>query len=107
MYKVALVSAAYPPYTFGGIDIQTYHLAHALSSAGIEVNVFCGLAEKPTSTVENNNLTIYRLPLSDFPPRVIWFQLQNMGFFKKNFKNYDIIHTQHSSGTIYSIMKHY
>jgi len=105
MHNLALVSAAYPPYSFGGIDVQTYHLAHALSSVGINVSIFCGLAKKPTIAIENENLTIYRLPLFDIPPRVVWFQLKNVSLFKKYFKNFDLIHTQHSSGSIYGFFK--
>jgi len=105
MYDVALISAAYPPYTFGGIDKQTYDLAHALSSAGVNVNVFCGIAERPTLTHENENLKICRLPLYDFPPRVVWFQLKNRNFFRERLRGFDLVHTQHSSGSIYGLLK--
>jgi len=105
LYDIALVSTGYPPYTFGGIDIQTYDLAHALSSAGVNVTVFCGFAKRPTLTCENENLKIFRLPLYDVPPRVVWFQLKNVHVFKENLRNFDVVHTQHSSGSIYALLK--
>lgn len=99
------MSAAYPPYTFGGIDIQTYDLAHALSSSGVNVTVFCGFAKRPTITYEAENLKIFRLPLHDVPPRVVWFQLKNVKIFKEKLRNFDLVHTQHSSGSIYGLLK--
>jgi glycosyltransferase involved in cell wall biosynthesis len=104
-HNIALISASYPPYTCGGIDIQTYDLAHALSSAGENVTVFCGKAEVPTFIRENKNLEILRLPIVDMPPRVVWFQLKNIGVFRKTLPNFDLVHTQHSSGSIYGLLK--
>jgi glycosyltransferase involved in cell wall biosynthesis len=103
--KIGLVCAAYPPYTFGGIDIQTYNLAHGLSDNGIEVTVFCGYSKVGKYTLENDNLTICRLPLPDFNPRVLWFQLINNGFFKQEFKKFDLIHSQNTSGSLYGFFK--
>jgi glycosyltransferase involved in cell wall biosynthesis len=103
--SVALVSAGYPPNMFGGIDMQTYDLAHALSSEKVQVTVFCGGSRFYRYTQENDYLTIHRLPMVDFPPRVVWFQLQNVNFLKNMLSSYDIIHTQHSSGSIYALIK--
>jgi len=103
--SVALVSAGYPPYLSGGIDVQTYDLAHALSSEGVDVGVFCGGAKTPTLLRERENLTIFRMPMFDIQPRVLWFQIQNFGLFKKALPNYDIVHTQHSSGSLYGLIK--
>lgn len=105
MLKVALVSAAYPPYSFGGIDMQTYDLAHGLSHEGVDVTVFCGHAKQPTLIQENRNLRICRLSLYDVPPRVLSFQLRNLAFFKNNLRNFDLIHTQHSSGSVIGLVK--
>jgi len=102
--EIALVSAAFPPYTFGGIDIQTHNLAQGLSSSGVNVTVFCGLAKKPTVTQETTNLRVCRLPLVEAPPRVLWFQLKNVGFFRENLQKFDLVHTQHSSGSIYGLL---
>jgi glycosyltransferase involved in cell wall biosynthesis len=99
------VSAAYPPYSFGGIDMQTYDLAHGLSSEGVDVTVFCGYAKQPTLTQEDRNLRICRLPLYDIPPRVLSFQLRNADYFKKNLGNFDLVHTQHSSGSVIGFLK--
>ena len=105
IHNIALVSAGYPPYMSGGIDVQTYDLAHALSSTGVNVTVFCGGAKVPTLIHEHENLSISRLPMAGIPPRVIWFQLQNMEILKRTLPNYDVIHTQHSSGSIYGFLK--
>lgn len=99
------MSAAYPPYSFGGIDMQTYDLAHGLSSEGVDVTVFCGHAKQPTLIQEDRNLRICRLPLYDVPPRVLSFQLRNLDYFKKNLGNFDLIHTQHSSGSVIGLVK--
>jgi glycosyltransferase involved in cell wall biosynthesis len=104
-HSVALISAGYPPYMSGGIDVQTYDLAHALSSVGVNVTVFCGGARVPALIHEHENLEIFRLPMADIPPRVVWFQLQNLEILKRTLPNYDIIHTQHSSGSIYGFLK--
>jgi len=103
--KIALVSAGYPPYSWGGIDVQTYDVAHQLSKAGVEVTVFCGRANNPVLVEENQNLKVCRLPLLDIPPRVIWFQFQNFKLLTKKLSSFDIVHTQHSSGSIYAIIK--
>jgi|YelNatPaOPRAMG01_1025707.scaffolds.fasta_scaffold12132_3 glycosyltransferase involved in cell wall biosynthesis len=104
--SIALVSAGYPPNMFGGIDTQTYDLAHALSAEKVAVTVFCGGSLKsPTCIPENDYLTIYRLPMAEIPPRVVWFQLQNISFLKNKLSDYDIIHTQHSSGSVYGLLK--
>ncbi len=103
--SVALLSAAYPPYSWGGIDTQTYDIAHYLSKVGIDVTVFCGRAERPTAVKESKNLTLYRLPVLDAPPRVVWFQLQNLHRILQRIPDFDIVHTQHSSGTLYGLVK--
>jgi glycosyltransferase involved in cell wall biosynthesis len=103
--SVALISAGYPPIMAGGIDVQTYDLAHALSSMNVNVTVLCGGSKTPKRIQENPNLTILRLPMVNVPPRVVGFQLQNLGIFRKTLPNYDIIHSQHSSGSIYGFLK--
>jgi len=103
--RVALVSAAYPPQITGGIETQTYDLAHALSSLDVEVTVFCGGSDRPTMHRENDNLRIIRLPMANIPPRVVFFQLQNMKLLRDELPKFDVIHTQHSSGSFYGIMK--
>lgn len=103
--SVALISAGYPPHMFGGIDVQTYDLAHALSSEKVNVTVFCGGSKFPSFIRENDYLKVCRLPMIEIPPRVIWFQLQNIKFFAKELTNYDLVHTQHSSGSVYGLLK--
>jgi len=103
--SIALISAGFPPHMFGGIDMQTYDLAHAISSEKVSVAVFCGGSKVPTAIHENDYLTIFRLPMAEILPRVVWFQLQNMGFLKSKLSEFEIVHTQHSSGSIYGFLK--
>ncbi len=103
--SLALVSAAYPPYSWGGIDTQTYDLAHQLSALGIKVTVFCGRAQRPVVVHEGENLRICRLPVIDLPPRVLWFQLQNSRALLKELQSFDLIHSQHSSGSTIGFAK--
>lgn len=103
--SLALVSAAYPPYAWGGIDTQTYDLAHQLSALGIQVTVFCGGSRRPVIIQENENLRVFRLPVLSLPPRVVWFQLQNFGMLLKELRGFDIIHSQHSSGSSLGFVK--
>jgi len=103
--KVALVSAAYPPVQTGGIETQTADLAHALSAQGVDVTVLCGGATPVKITEENQCLRIIRMPTVDLPPRVVWYQLQNMRAFEKYLSPFDIIHSQHSAFSIYGLLK--
>ncbi|HKZ94605.1 MAG TPA: glycosyltransferase family 4 protein [Candidatus Bathyarchaeia archaeon] len=103
--SLALISAGYPPYMWGGVDVQTYDLAHYLSAMGIKVTVFCGGATKPTVIREADNLTLYRLPILNVPPRVLWFQLQNARRIIRKLSEFDVVHSQHSSGSIYGLVK--
>lgn len=103
--KLAFISASYPPYSWGGIDVQTFDIANQLSRVGVDVTVFCGKAKHPILQQESDNLKVYRLPLLDIPPRVIWFQFQNLKLLSEKLSSFDIIHTQHSSGSIFGIIK--
>lgn len=103
--NIALISAAYPPYISGGIETQTYDLAHALSSLGVDVTVFCGGAKSPTLLHEDKKLNVFRLPMVKIPPRNVFFQLQNMNMLGRLLSNYDVVHTQHSSGSFYGLIK--
>jgi glycosyltransferase involved in cell wall biosynthesis len=103
--KVALISASYPPHGTGGIETQTADLAHALSTEGVDVTVFCGGTNTPTLTKENTHLKTLRMPMANLPPRVVWFQMQNLHAFEKLLPCFDIVHTQHSSCSIYGFLK--
>lgn len=100
--KVALISHSFLPHMTGGIANYTFTLAEELTKKGIEVTVFCG------GKVRNelpHNFKLVRLPMLNFPPRALWFQLQNFNFFKKELKKFDIIHGQMTATTFYSIIK--
>lgn len=103
--KVALVSAAYPPVQTGGIETQTADLAHALSAEGVDVTVLCGGAMPVKITKESQHLRIIRMPMINLPPRVIWYQLQNLQAFEKYLSPFDIVHSQHSAFSVYGLLK--
>ncbi|XHH09215.1 MAG: glycosyltransferase family 4 protein [Candidatus Bathyarchaeia archaeon] len=103
--NIALISAGYPPYKYGGIDVQSYDLAHALADEKVNVTVYCGYSKNPVNTVENEYLNVTRLPFRDIIPRNLWFQLQNKSLFKDQLSKFDLVHTQHSSGSIYGLLK--
>jgi len=103
--KVALISAAYPPFQTGGIETQTADLARALSVENVKVTVFCGGARRITITEKNSHLRVVRMPMFDLAPRVVWYQLQNLHAFEKYLSEYDIVHSQHSSFSTYGLLK--
>jgi glycosyltransferase involved in cell wall biosynthesis len=103
--SIALISAAYPPYISGGIETQTYDLAHALSKLGLSVTVFCGGVKPPSVLREEEDLKVLRMPMARIPPRNVFFQLQNLSLLKNLLPHYDVVHTQHSSGSFYGIIK--
>lgn len=91
-FKVALFSEEFPPFTFGGIGSFCYDLSNALSRKGIPTTVFCGRATKMTVKRVNSNLEVIRLPCFDFPPRFLWFQLQNVRLFLRLLREYSVLH---------------
>jgi glycosyltransferase involved in cell wall biosynthesis len=90
--KVALLSHEFPPYMFGGIASNCYDLALALSKRGISTTVFSGRSKSISVEKINRHLKIIRLPCLDFPPRFLWFQLQNFKTLLKLLGDYSIIH---------------
>lgn len=100
--KVALISHSFPPHMTGGIGSYTFSLAEALTNKGIDVTVFCG---GKSNTELPHKFKIKRLPMFNFPPRALWFQLQNFRFFKKGLKGFDIVHGQMTCTTFYSLIK--
>lgn len=89
---VALISEEFPPFMFGGVGSVCHDLAYALSGKGVSTAVFCGRAERVTIEKVNENLKIVRLPCFDFPPRFLWFQLQNFKLLSKLLKDYAVLH---------------
>jgi glycosyltransferase involved in cell wall biosynthesis len=91
-FKVALISEEFPPFMFGGIGSVCHDLANALSKKGISTTVFCGKTGKMTTDKIDDKLEIIRLPCLNFPPRFLWFQLQNLRLFSKLLRGYDVLH---------------
>ena len=90
--KVAIISHEYPPFFFGGIGSYCYNLASNLAKKGISTTVFTGRSNKIARERINDSLEIIRLPYLDFPPRPLWFQLQNFKTISKHLDQYDVIH---------------
>lgn len=101
--RVGIICHEYPPDVIGGIPVQTYEIAHSLSRKGIDVELFCGKARKPTVVRENEHLTIHRLPFIELKPRSLWFQLRNYSYIRKHLKDVDIVHSHTNGYTINSI----
>lgn len=91
--KIALISEEYPPYIIGGTGTFCYHLAHWLSKRNISTTVFSGRSRKLIREKVNDYLEVVRLPCLDFPPRFVWFQLQNFSIISKQLKDYAVIHS--------------
>ncbi|MHA1851885.1 MAG: glycosyltransferase family 4 protein [Candidatus Heimdallarchaeaceae archaeon] len=105
-FKIALISHEFPPYMFGGISSNCFDLAYALSKKGISTTVFSGRSEKITIERPNKHLKVIRMPFFDYPPRFIWFQLQNFKGFTRLLKDYTIIHGVNPlSSALYSLVK--
>lgn len=89
--KIALISHEFPPYLFGGVGSHCYDLAYNLTKAGIDVTVFAGKS-KHIKIEEFDSIKVVRLPLFDFPPRPLMFQLRNFNLFSKIINDYDAVH---------------
>ena len=91
--KVALVSEEFPPYIIGGTGIFCYDLAQWLSKKGIFTTVYSGRSRQLTKEKVNDYLEVVRLPCLDFPPRFLWFQLENFSNISKQLKDCSVIHS--------------
>ncbi len=90
--KVALVSPEFPPATIGGIGAVANDLAINLSRKGVQTTVFCGRSNKISVEHPSTNLRIVRMPLLSYPPRHLWFQIQNFAPLLSMFKEFDVVH---------------
>ena len=109
--KIALVSAFFPTVlgdtgTVGGIETHSYHIAHELCKKGVEVTVFCG-GRRESITSLSDGVEVIRLPFrfSFVPPNFLWFQLENYSRFRDYLDDFDIVHSEHSSGTIFPFLR--
>jgi len=90
--KIALISEEFPPFTFGGISTLCYDLAYSLSKKRIFTTVFSGKSKELTIERVNDYLEVVRLPVFDFPPRFVWFQLQNYFRISRLLEEHTVIH---------------
>ncbi len=101
--RILLLSSEYPPFIFGGVGTFAKNLSEGLSKLGLEVCVFSGYSSKIghdhgkiLETRINDNLTVFRFPYPEIPPRHTWFQLVNSKRIYEVAKkiNPDVIHGQ-------------
>ena len=90
--KVAMVSGAYPPFSFGGVSAVCYDLATSLSKKGVSTTVFSGKSEKIAIERVNACLRVVRMPIIGLPPRHLWFPTQNLSPLLRMLKDFDVIH---------------
>jgi glycosyltransferase involved in cell wall biosynthesis len=90
--KVALISEEYPPYLIGGAGTVCHDLALSLSKRRIFTTVFSGRSGKLVTERVNDYLEVVRLPCFDFPPRFVWFQLENFFSVSRLLKDYMVLH---------------
>ncbi len=104
--KVAVISEEFPPFMFGGIGSACYDYALALSRKGIETTVLCGKSKTICKEQINKHLEVIRLPCLELPPRFLWFQLQNLKFFKNRLEDFSVIHVFNpQAGAAIALMK--
>jgi glycosyltransferase involved in cell wall biosynthesis len=86
--KVALLS-----HEGGGISSVCYGLANSLARKKVETTVFSTTFEKRIRSEEvNHYLKIVHLPVIDFPPRVLWFNLSNLSRLLKLLEDFTLVH---------------
>jgi glycosyltransferase involved in cell wall biosynthesis len=86
--KVALISNE-----GGGISSVTAGLASSLAKRKIETTIFTGITNSDGQTEKlNDYLEIVRLPIPDFPPRNVWFQILHLKKLAKALSNYTVVH---------------
>jgi glycogen(starch) synthase len=102
--NVALISPSFPPYDYGGISTHCYDLAYSLSKNGVKTTVFCG-GKHVTNEKLNANLEVFCLPLADFPPRHLWFQLRNYKALSTMLEPQTILHGHQTSAAFCTKLK--
>lgn len=90
--KIALISHEFPPFMIGGIAVNCYDLACSLSKRKIQTTVFCGKRGSMQVQEMNRYLKVIRLPLFNFPPRYVWFQLRNFSLFSNFCNDFSVLH---------------
>ena len=86
--KIALIS-----HEGGGISSVCYGLARSLAKKRVDTTIFTGTLTCAHQTEKlNDYLEITRLPILDFPPRSLWFQILNIRKLSKLLKDYTVIH---------------
>lgn len=77
----------------GGISSVSYGLASSLAKMKVHATIFTG-SPKRNYPVEKHGeyLDIVRLPVFDFPPRPLWFQILNSNRMSRLLAEYTVIH---------------
>jgi len=86
--RVALIS-----HEGGGISSVCHGLAQSLAKKKIDTTIFEGKPACAHQTERlNDYLEITRLPILNFPPRPLWFQILNIRKLFKVIDNFTVIH---------------
>ncbi len=101
--KIVFLAYEYPPYYFGGVGSFSRDLSVGLSLSGIKLTVIA-YSHLRTITKEtvNDNLTILRVPIFDFPPQHLWWQTINRNLLVKLLSKIapDLIHSNSIIATL-------
>jgi glycosyltransferase involved in cell wall biosynthesis len=101
--RAALLSLGYPPYVFGGVETQVSLLSNELAANGIKTTVITGWLGKHVSQENlNTNLRVIRLPIPNYPIRMVWFQLFNRTGIMRILKDADIVHANSPQSSLLS-----
>lgn len=76
----------------GGIATVCYGIARNLARKQISATVFTDTNGDREFETVNDYMKIIRLKRLNFPPRIFWFQLQNLEYLLNSFRKFDIIH---------------
>jgi glycosyltransferase involved in cell wall biosynthesis len=100
------ISLEYPPYYTGGIGPFVYVLAKELARLGLDIHVLCGGAVGSIRTTREGELAVTRLPLPNFPPRNLWFQIKGLGLIRRCLSQADVVHGHSTLSTVMALANH-
>jgi glycosyltransferase involved in cell wall biosynthesis len=108
--NIAFIVHKFPPHGLGGVEVYTWSLARALSSAGHEVHVFYPLSDLPSADyrVDKDGVHLWRAPLPqsrsfEDPLRQYWHTFRDFGI-EASFRRFlvevqpQVVHYQHVQG---------
>src|SRR3989344_2561514 len=108
--KVLLISEYYPPTVFGGGEISTQMLAHALAAKGINVSVLTAAKDNQQKREQDKKVTVYRYLKTGKHPYGIKESLKRLLVFPRSLRkelitldkqeNFDVIHCMNTTSIL-------